>query len=330
MSPRRKRTSEDGEIIFYRKGHSIEKLAVIVSRNLRKRFGRIQALRGVTFSVSKGSATALLGPNGAGKTTTLKILLGLLKPDSGEVEVFGMDPWRKGDKIRGIVGVLHEKPVYPQWASVRQLIRYAARLRGLGEMDEERAIKLSGLERYAGARISSLSRGYLQRLGIALAILGDPELLLLDEPTANLDPAARMEILNLISVLKEELDVTVLISSHIIPELEMVCDSAIFINEGLVLDQGSLDELARKHNSRAVVVIRTRDPRKLASDLIGRDYVKSVEVSSESVKVEVMPGELPTLESEISRLGGKYGIERVESAAGRLQDLYWKVIGVAR
>ncbi len=303
---------------------------VIVSRNLRKRFGRIQALRGISFSVSKGSATALLGPNGAGKTTTMKILLGLLKPDSGGVEVFGMNPWKNGDRIRSVVGVLHERPVYPDWVSVSQLIRYAAKLRGLGEMDERRAIKLSGLEEYAEARVSSLSRGYLQRLGIALAVLGDPELLLLDEPTANLDPAARVEILNLISVLKEELDVTVLISSHIIPELEMVCNSAIFINEGLVLDQGSLDELARKHNSRAVVVIRTRDPRKLASKLIERDYVASVKVASESVKVEVMPGELPALESEISRLGSEYGIEGVESTAGRLQDLYWKVIGIAR
>ncbi len=303
---------------------------VIVSRNLRKRFGRIQALRGISFSVSKGSATALLGPNGAGKTTTMKILLGLLKPDSGEVEVFGMNPWENGDRIRSIVGVLHEKPIYPEWVSVRQLIRYAAKLRGLGEMDERRAIKLSGLEEYTDARVSSLSRGYLQRLGIALAILGDPELLLLDEPTANLDPAARMEILHLISLLKEELDVTVLISSHIIPELEMVCDSAVFINEGLVLDQGRLDELARKHNSSAIVVIRTRRPRKLASRLIEMEYVKSVEISREEVRVEVMPGELSTLESEITRLDSEYGVDEIKSTLGRLQDLYWKVVGVAK
>jgi len=303
---------------------------VIVSKNLRKRFGRIQALRGISFSVSKGSATALLGPNGAGKTTTMKILLGLLKPDSGEVEVFGMNPWENGDRIRSIVGVLHEKPIYPEWVSVRQLIRYAAKLRGLGEMDERRAIKLSGLEEYANARVSSLSRGYLQRLGIALAILGDPELLLLDEPTANLDPAARMEILHLISLLKEELDVTVLISSHIIPELEMVCDSAVFINEGLVLDQGGLDELARKHNSSAIVVIKTRRPRKLASMLIEREYVKSVEISREEVKIEVIPGELPTLELEISRLDSEYGVDEIKSTLGRLQDLYWKVVGIGK
>ncbi len=303
---------------------------VIVSRNLYKRFGRIQALRGISFSVSKGSATALLGPNGAGKTTTMKILLGLLKPDLGEVEVFGMNPWENGDRIRSIVGVLHEKPIYPEWVSVKQLIRYAAKLRGLGEMDERRAIRLSGLEEYVNVRVSSLSRGYLQRLGIALAILGDPELLLLDEPTANLDPAARMEILHLISLLKDELDVTVLISSHIIPELEMVCDSAVFINEGLVLDQGRLDELARKHNSSAIVVIKTRRPRKLASRLIETEYVKSVEISGDEVKVEVKPGELSTLESEITRLDGEYRVDEIKSTLGRLQDLYWKVIGVAK
>jgi len=303
---------------------------VIISRNLRKRFGRIHALRGISFSVSKGSATALLGPNGAGKTTTMKILLGLLKPDSGEVEVFGMNPWEDGDKIRSIVGVLHEKPIYPDWATVRQLIRYAAKLRGLEEMDERRVIRLSGLEDYVSARVSSLSRGYLQRLGIALAILGDPELLLLDEPTANLDPAARVEILRLISLLKEELDVTVLISSHIIPELEMVCDSAVFINEGLVLDQGGLDELARKHNSSAIVVIKTRKPRKLASMLIEREYIKSIEIGRDEVKIEVIPGELSILESEITRLNSKYAVGEIKSTLGRLQDLYWKVVGVAR
>ncbi|HIE24030.1 MAG TPA: ABC transporter ATP-binding protein [Candidatus Korarchaeota archaeon] len=303
---------------------------VIVVRDLWKRFGRIQALKGITFEVKKGSATALLGPNGAGKTTTLKILLGLLRPDSGQVEVFGMNPWRREDKVRSIIGVLHERPIYPEWASARQLIRYAAKLRGLGEMDEGRAIKLSGLEDYADVRVSSLSRGYLQRLGIALAILGDPELLLLDEPTANLDPAARMEILRLISLLKEELDVTVLISSHIIPELEMVCDSAIFINEGLVLDAGSLDELARRHNSRAMVTVKTKNPRELASKLVSKGYVRSVEIIPDGVKVEVVPGELTALENEISRIGREYGIDEIRPAIGKLQDLYWKVVGIAK
>jgi ABC-2 type transport system ATP-binding protein len=122
----------------------------------------------------------------------------------------------------------------------------------------------------------------------------------------------------------------VLISSHIIPELEMVCDSAIFINEGLVLDAGSLDELARRHNSRAMVTVRAKKPRELASKLVSKGYVRSVEIIPDGVEVEVAPGELASLEHEISRLGNEYGIDEIRPAIGKLQDLYWKVIGVAK
>jgi len=302
-------------------------LTVVEAENLRKRFGIVEALREVSFRVEHGSATGLLGPNGAGKTTTLKILVGLLRPTSGRASVLGLDPWREGHKVRQRVGVLHEKPIYPKGVSVRRLLEYAVRMRGLDQAEVSRVIRLAGLAEVSSRRVGALSRGYLQRLGLALAIVGEPEALLLDEPTANLDPAARIEILNLIDTLKRELGVTMLISSHIIPELEPLCDSAIFIAEGRVLDYGTLEELARRHGTEAYILLEAERPRELASRLISLDFVRSVEVDGGMVRVRILPGSLEEAETEISRAMGSYRLRVISSGRAGLLDLYGRVVG---
>jgi len=302
-------------------------LDVIEVEDLKKRFGLVEALREVSFRVEHGSATGLLGPNGAGKTTTMKILVGLLKPTGGRATVLGMDPWREGHKVRQRVGVLHEKPSYPKGVSVRRLLEYAVRIRGLDHTEVSRVTRLVGLAEVSSRRVGALSRGYLQRLGLALAIIGEPEVLLLDEPTANLDPAARIEILNLIDTLKRELGVTMLISSHIIPELEPLCDSAIFIAEGRVLDYGTLEELARRHGTEAYILLEAERPRELASKLISLDFVRSVEVDGSLIRVRVLPGSLEEAEIEISRAKGSYRLRVLSSGRAGLLDLYGRVVG---
>jgi len=298
-------------------------LAVIEVEGLVKRFGRVTALRGVSFEVRAGSAMGLLGPNGAGKTTTLKVLVGLLRPTSGSVRVLGLDPWRRGGEVRSRVGVLHERPSYPRRVTALRLLEYAARMRGLGPEDVRRAVRLTGLAQVAERRVSALSRGYLQRLGLALAIMGDPEVLLLDEPTANLDPAARSEVLDLISTLKGELDVTLVVSSHIIPELEEVCDSAAFISGGRILDYGTLEELARRHASEARLVVEADRPREVASALIETELVRAVEVDGREVRVRVAPGGAEAVEALLSRLPG---VRSVRHAGAGLMDLYGRVV----
>ncbi len=297
-------------------------LAVSV-RGLSKRFGRVQALREVSFEVREGSATGLLGPNGAGKTTTLKILVGLLRPSRGEVEVLGMDPWKEGHRVRQRVGMLHERPMYPTDVDVWRLLRYAARVRGLGPEDARRAARLAGLSEHLEMRVSALSRGYLQRLGLSLAIMGEPDLLLLDEPTANLDPAARVEILDLMNTLRGELGVTMLVSSHIIPELERVCDSAAFISEGVILDYGPLEDLARRYGTQARIVLRARRPREVAARLISLDFVEAVEVDGESVSARVAPGSLELAQAEVASIPG---IRVISSGSAGLMDLYRRVV----
>jgi ABC-type multidrug transport system ATPase subunit len=279
---------------------------VIAFEGVVKRFGATEALRGATFTVPKGVVAGLLGPNGAGKTTTIKIAAGLLRRDGGRVSVLGFDPWEQGEELRERVGVLHEKPAYPPDVPVKVLLRHVARIRGLGWEDALQAAKLVGVERYLERPVSALSRGYLQRLGLAIALLGEPELLLLDEPTANLDPSARREVLAAIKTLGEEMGATIVISSHIIPEMEQVCNYAVIIGGGVVLAQGSLTDLATAFGAEVEFVARSREPRRLASLLASEEGVRGVEVEGDRVVARAASSARQQLEAllEKARLEG--------------------------
>ena len=301
-------------------------MRVLSFRNVYKRFKRIEALRGASFEIPRGSIAGLLGPNGAGKTTSIKISLGLLRRDRGEVEVLGFDPWHDEIEVRSRVGVLHERPIYPPNVRVSKLLLHLARLKGGDQRDVKRVVNVTGLKEYLDTKIKVLSRGYLQRLGLAQTLLGDPEVLLLDEPTANLDPIARNEILDLIKSLKEELDVTVLISTHILPELQRICDYAIFISMGTVLDYGSMEDLVSRHNVRAVLKITTTKPRVLASNLVLDERVESIEMYKSSLLVRTLPGYWRELENKAYELGA----ERVELVKVSLYELYQTVLKYAQ
>jgi ABC-type multidrug transport system ATPase subunit len=279
---------------------------VIAFEGVVKRFGATEALRGATFTVPKGVVAGLLGPNGAGKTTTIKIAAGLLRRDGGRVSVLGLDPWEQGEELRERVGVLHERPAYPPDVPVKVLLRHVARIRGLGWEDALQAAKLAGVERYLERPVSALSRGYLQRLGLAIALLGEPELLLLDEPTANLDPSARREVLAAIKTLGEEMGATIVISSHIIPEMEQVCNYAVIISGGAVLAQGSLTDLATAFGAEVEFVARSREPRRLASLLVSEEGVRGVEVEGDRVVARAASSARQRLEAllEKARLEG--------------------------
>ena len=299
----------------------------IVFEDVVKEYDGVMALRGVSFRVPEGSMTGLLGPNGAGKTTTLKIAIGLVRPTRGRVLVGGMDPILDEHGVKSMVGFLPERPIYPGFVRVRTLLRHLARLRGLSARDAERVAVLAGLSQYMDSRIDSLSRGYLQRLGLAQALLGEPEILLLDEPTANLDPRARVEILDLIARLKEDLGATVVISSHILPELQQVVDHVILISRGMVADHGSLEELARRHGVTVVYRVDTPSPRTLARSLIEREFVAGVMLHDGWIEVHVDAPYSEELGRELEALKGRGMVTGFRVKTGYLGELYEKVIG---
>jgi len=240
----------------------VEALSLISANELTKRYGRVEALRKVSFKVEKG-VTGLIGPNGAGKSTLIKILVGLITANHGAATVFGLDAWKERSKILERVGVLHEKPRFPSWVTGREYLEYSAKLKRISDItgDIEWISEVCGLTEFIDRRIGTFSAGMVQRLGLADALIGKPELVILDAPTANLDPLGRFDVLTKIKRLRDEEGINFLISTHILSELERVCDSVIILNEGLILTHGLFSELVSKYASPKYVV-KVDDPKK--------------------------------------------------------------------
>ena len=227
-------------------------------QDVTKRFGTVEAVAGITFSVREGEIVGFLGPNGAGKTTTMRILAGIFPPTSGEVRVAGHDPLREPLACRRAVGYFPEyAPFYPE-LSVAGYLRLVTRLKRLPPGSRggavARVLADCGLESVARRRVGTLSKGYRQRVGLAQALCGDPPILILDEPTIGLDPAQVVEIRELVRGLRGTR--TVLFSSHILSEVEALCERVIVIAGGRIVGEGTPAELAARVGRRQRVVLR--------------------------------------------------------------------------
>ncbi len=218
---------------------------MIRSENLSKSYGPARALKEVSFEVARGEVVGFLGPNGAGKSTTMKILTGYLLPSGGQASVDGFDVVKDSLEVRRRIGYLPEStPLYTEMR-VDDYLRFAAEIRGVpgGQLRKaiHRVVDLCGLERVTGKNIIELSKGYKQRVGLAQAMVHEPDLLILDEPTSGLDPNQINEVRQLIRRLGEEH--TVLLSTHYLQEVEAVCSRIIVLNLGEIVADGTRDSL---------------------------------------------------------------------------------------
>jgi ABC-type multidrug transport system ATPase subunit len=255
-------------------------MATVEANDLSKNFGKVRALRGLTLKLEKG-ITGLVGPNGAGKTTTIELLLGLIRPSSGSASVFGFDCWRDSFEVRKRSGVLHEKPVFPGGFTGRRYLEFVARIYGVSQPNQRVAdlLRTVGFTDAADRNISTYSAGMVQRIGLAQALIGEPELAILDEPTANLDPIGRVEFLERISQLHRDLGLSFIISTHVLGELETVCDQVAIIDHGVVRDQGNMGELARKYPSKTYTIVAS-NPQLLKTELEKIGWAKQVRVEA--------------------------------------------------
>ncbi|GAA2852830.1 multidrug ABC transporter ATP-binding protein [Actinoplanes cyaneus] len=216
--------------------------AAVWASGLRKRYRRQVAVDGVSFTVNRGEVLALLGPNGAGKTTVIKMLLGLVRPDAGEIMLLGRPGSEPGARAR--VGYLPELFRYQPWLTAAEVLALHVRLAGVAVPDAEQRERLGqvGLADRTDDRVGGFSKGMQQRLGLAVALVARPDLVILDEPTSALDPLGRADVRDLVLSLKER-GIAVLLNSHLIGEVERVCDRVVILDKGRVAAAGTLAEL---------------------------------------------------------------------------------------
>ena len=238
--------------------------SVITTTRLVRRFGRLTAVDRIDLQVPAGSVYGFLGPNGAGKTTTIRMLLGLIRPDAGQVQLFGRPLLSQRRAQLKQVGSLVESPsIYPN-LSGRENLEVLRRLTGARRAQVNRALQVVRLSDAAGRKAGSYSTGMKQRLGLAMALLRDPELLILDEPTNGLDPAGIHEIRDLLVELPARYGVTVFLSSHLLNEVEQVASHIGIIQQGRLCFQGTLDELHAEMEEQVVLgVDRPQEARTL-------------------------------------------------------------------
>jgi ABC-2 type transport system ATP-binding protein len=219
------------------------------AQGLRKAYGELVAVHDVELEVPAGTVLGFLGPNGAGKTTVIRILSTVLVPDAGSFAVAGV-PHTQPRRIRQLVGVLPESAGYPRGQTGEEWLTYHARLFGQGRdqarQTARRLLAEVGLADRGGSLVSTYSRGMRQRLGVARALVNDPLVVFLDEPTLGLDPGGQRQLLDLVGRVARERGATVLLSTHVLAEVEEICDSVVILHRGRVVAQGTVAEVVRR------------------------------------------------------------------------------------
>jgi ABC-2 type transport system ATP-binding protein len=235
---------------------------MITAENLTKNFGDFRAINDISFTINRGEIVGLLGPNGAGKTTTLRILTCFFNPTLGRVKYDNLDVVEDSLKIRQKIGFLPENnPLYED-LKVKEYLTYAAEMHGLSKNKLKEAVTkvmdTCGLKDRANQEIGTLSKGYKQRVGLAQALIHDPEVLIMDEPTEGLDPNQRIEIRDLIKKIGSQK--TVILSSHVLSEVEATCNRVLIINQGKIVASGTPDELKLQSARQTKIFLKVEAP----------------------------------------------------------------------
>ncbi len=296
---------------------------VLYTSHLTKKFKDVTAVEDLSLCVSRGDIFGFLGPNGAGKSTTIRMLLGLIKPTNGEIELLNMSLQNNRKDLLRKVGALVEKPSFYNYLSARRNLEIFATL-AYGHPDRQdidRVLDIVTLLDRADHKVETYSQGMKQRLGVAQALLGQPELIILDEPTAGLDPKGIKEIRRLIVQLAQQ-GLTIFLSSHILHEVEQMCRNMAIINKGRLVVQGNVGKLLNSETDNFSVKI---DRPEAAADLLKtRKWVESVNVSPGAIKVKLQEQQVPVMTELLVRSGFQiFAIEPHRS----LEDYFLSLLG---
>ena len=300
--------------------------------NLKRTFGKVQAVKDVSFDIRRGSVTGFIGANGAGKTTTMRMLATLEQPDAGEIRICGIDAIADPNAVRARIGWVPDDFGRYEFLTIWEYLDFFARafdFKGQERRNRvDEVLSFTGLVELQERSIDKLSKGQGQRLCLARALLHDPEILILDEPAAGLDPKARIELKNLIRILGQE-GKTLLISSHILTELAEMCSDMLFIDAGKIIHHGSADSLKRGTHAKLIYNIETSTPPEdLATWATLNPGIELIETHSRGVRLAIEEGDVNLISDTLRRmLNEGHQVVEFRREERRLEDAFVDLIG---
>ena len=302
---------------------------MIKTSGLSKSYGDFAALRGIDLDVAASDIYGFIGPNGAGKTTTIKILTTLMEPTGGDASVAGKSVWDDKDSIRGLIGYMPDSfGVYPDM-TVTEYLHFFAAAYGIGRTERQGLVggllELTDLTFKEDSLVDSLSKGMQQRLGLARALVHDPQVLILDEPAAGLDPRARVELREILREL-QRMGKTILLSSHILSELEDICNRVGIIEQGRLVAQGTVSEIQARLGAGARVELRTTDN---AQALLILSAIAGVEAQRDEQEPALLrlrlPDEFDVAELGQALYGGGVGVLHLRREEVTLEEAFMRL-----
>lgn len=301
---------------------------VIEIRNLSKFIQAKSIVVRMNLDIPRGTLFGLLGPNGAGKSTTLKLLTGILKPTSGSINIMGLDPWKDRVELFRKIGYLPQNPSLHREKTVYQFLNYMTRLKGYSKSSSVEMVRdildQVGLSRFEQSIVGKLSGGETQRLGFANTLIGEPEILILDEPTASLDPEGRIYVMGLIRELARDKERTIIVSSHILPEIQRMTNHIAIMSEGKVLISGNMRELTQNVFDDTYE-IQVSHPIDLKNKLDELGYSTSIDLDTLIVntngKINNLWGDIPKICSE-----NGYKLKSYKPVKDALESLFIKLV----
>lgn len=283
----------------------MENQPILRVQHLQKSFGNFRAVKDVSFTVNKGDIFGFLGPNGAGKSTTMRCMLSLIKPDAGQIEIFGKDLTKDRAAILAQIGSIVEKPDFYKYLSALQNLKIFARISGAAVSEKQlyEQLEFVGLAGREKDKVAGFSHGMKQRLGIAQTLLHQPELIILDEPTTGLDPQGIIEVRELILRLKNEQNKTIILSSHQLSEIELVANRMVIINRGEGIIEGEVATLMNQQET--ALHIELAENASAAATLLNEKYPESkLKVSSpKTLEVNIEKHFIPALNTTLVNAG---------------------------
>lgn len=309
-------------------------LNVLEVKGLHKKLGKREIIKGLDFSIKEGEIFGFLGPNGAGKTTTIRMLVGLISPNKGTISILGYDLKKNRTFALRDVGSVVENPELYTYMSGRQNLMQLARIYGnISKSDIDEIVELVGLKDRINDKVKKYSLGMKQRLGLAEALLPKPRLLVLDEPTNGLDPSGMIEFRNIIKKVAKEKHTAVFISSHILSEIQQLCDTVAFIDDGKIKAiegvsgesfkiDNSMEELLKDETEAATLI--TPNTEKAIEIIKSLSYVKDFKLAEDKIHLNLDKGSVSKLVSELVK--NDISIEEIYKRQNNLEDRYMEIV----